>query len=166
MNVQNLREINDEYGYGVGDEALKGMAEALMESSRTTDLIARYGSDEFVVLLIDAQASDCDVIIQRVNAKLMQLVARKTLPVPVRYDVGIAVSAEAPEKVEPLLRAAGTTRRRKTRNLRRRASPESILPPPEPGSPSVEPGPGWPPQAGKPPLRFESGSHQLGPTAL
>ena len=106
MDVQNLREINDEYGYGVGDEVLKGMAEALMESSRTTDLIARYGSDEFVVLLIDAQASDCDVIIERVNAKLMQLVARKTLPVPVRYDVGIAVSAEAPEKVEPLLRVA------------------------------------------------------------
>ena len=106
MDVQNLRGINDEYGYNVGDEVLKGMAEALMESARTTDLIARYGGDEFVVLLTDAQASDCDIIIERVNAKLMQLVARKTLPVPVRYDVGIAVSAEAPEKVESLLRAA------------------------------------------------------------
>ena len=105
-DVQNLRGINDEYGYSVGDEVLKGMAEALMESSRTTDLIARYGSDEFVVLLIDAQASDCDIIIERLNEKLAQLVARKTLPVPVRYDVGIAVSAEAPEKVEPLLRMA------------------------------------------------------------
>ena len=106
MDVRNLRGINDEYGYGVGDEVLKGMAEALTESSRSTDLIARYGSDEFVVLLIDAQASDCDIIIDRVNAKLAQLVARKTLPVPVRYDVGIAVSAEVPEKVEPLLRMA------------------------------------------------------------
>ena len=106
MDVQNLRGINDEHGYGVGDEVLKGMAEALMESSRTTDLIARYGGDEFVVLLIDAQASDCDIIIERVNARLAQLGARKTLPVPVRYDVGIAVSAEAPERVEPLLRMA------------------------------------------------------------
>ncbi len=106
MDVQNLRSINTEFGYAIGDDVLKTMAESLMESSRATDLVARYGSDEFAILLIDAEASDRDVIVERVNEKLGQLVTRRSLPVAVHYDIGMAVADEAPESVEVLLRAA------------------------------------------------------------
>ena len=47
IDIDNLRGVNDAFGYAVGDDVLKATAEALMQSSRTTDLVARYGSDEF-----------------------------------------------------------------------------------------------------------------------
>jgi diguanylate cyclase (GGDEF)-like protein len=106
MDVKNLRSINDEFGYGVGDDVLKTMAESLLESSRATDLVARFGSDEFAILLIDAGPSDREMIVERVNEKLSQLVTRRALPVAVRYDIGMAVAGEAPESVEVLLRSA------------------------------------------------------------
>src|SRR5438093_391964 len=51
LDILHLKDINDRFGYSAGDDVLRTVADALIESSRGTDLIARYGSDEFAVLL-------------------------------------------------------------------------------------------------------------------
>src|SRR5207245_4045984 len=61
LDVLHLKEINDHFGYSVGDDVLRTVADALIESSRSTDLVARHGGDEFTVLLIEAGAKDVDV---------------------------------------------------------------------------------------------------------
>src|SRR5205085_3478860 len=66
LDVLHLKEINDRFGYTVGDDVLRTVADALVESSRSTDLVARYGADEFTVLLIEAAARDAEVIMNRV----------------------------------------------------------------------------------------------------
>ena len=106
IDIDNLRGVNDAFGYAVGDDVLKATAEALMQSSRTTDLVARYGSDEFAVLLMDADAAVCDQITRRVSEHLVKLAQRQELPVGIRYDVGIAMSDAAPETIDGLLRKA------------------------------------------------------------
>jgi diguanylate cyclase (GGDEF)-like protein len=97
----------------VGDDVLKATAEALRQSSRTTDLLARYGSDEFTVLLTDTDPEVCDQITARVNEQVATLKKQQKLPAEVHYDFGIAVSEETPETVDGLLRKADEEIRKK-----------------------------------------------------
>ena len=53
FDIDHFKSVNDTYGHGAGDDALKIMAEAMRVGSRPVDLIARMGGEEFVVLLSD-----------------------------------------------------------------------------------------------------------------
>jgi diguanylate cyclase (GGDEF)-like protein/PAS domain S-box-containing protein len=53
LDLDNFKLVNDRFGHGRGDEALKHLAQALLKESRMTDLVARLGGDEFVVWLDD-----------------------------------------------------------------------------------------------------------------
>lgn len=106
LDVHHLKEINDQFGYTMGDEVLRAVADALVESTRTTDLVARYGPDEFAVLLIDAGYDQVEVILDRVTHKLADLGQRRALPRKVECSIGIAVSPVPPESAEELLREA------------------------------------------------------------
>ncbi len=106
LDVHHLKEINDHFGYAMGDEVLRAVADALVESTRTTDLVSRYGSDEFAVLLVDAGHDQVEVIIDRVTQKLAEFGKRRALPRKVECSIGIAVSPVPPESAEELLREA------------------------------------------------------------
>jgi diguanylate cyclase (GGDEF)-like protein len=106
LDVLHLKDINDRFGYSVGDDVLRTVADALIESSRSTDLVARYGGDEFTVLLIEAAAKDVTVIIHRVQQKLQQLGVYRNLPLTVDCRIGYAVSDNPPETADELLRLA------------------------------------------------------------
>jgi diguanylate cyclase (GGDEF)-like protein len=106
LDVLHLKDINDHFGYTVGDDVLRTVADALIESSRSTDLVARYGADEFTVLLIEAAAKDAEVIIKRVRQKLQQLSVYRNLPLTVDCRIGYAVSEDPPETADELLRLA------------------------------------------------------------
>ncbi len=59
MDMDHFKEVNDTYGHDVGDRVLKQLAELIMRISRSTDLAARFGGEEFVVLMpeTDEQSS-------------------------------------------------------------------------------------------------------------
>jgi diguanylate cyclase (GGDEF)-like protein len=106
VDVVNLKAVNDAFGYGLGDEILRTVADALLEATRSSDVIARYGGDEFAALLLDAQAKDTEVIVARVNAKLAALTAQRRLPVTIECSTGIAWSISPPESADEFLREA------------------------------------------------------------
>ena len=58
IDVDNLKAVNDSYGHTVGDEALTILAYSLITSFRKTDIIARSGGDEFIVLVRKVQNDD------------------------------------------------------------------------------------------------------------
>ena len=106
FDVLHLKDINDRFGYSVGDDVLRTVADALIESSRTTDLVTRYGGDEFTVLLVEASAKDAEIVMSRVQQKLRQLTIYRNLPLTVECRMGYADSYNPPDTAEEFLRVA------------------------------------------------------------
>jgi len=106
LDVVKLKSVNDGFGYALGDEVLRTVADALAESTRTTDVIARYGGDEFAVLLLDALPKDVEIVAARVRDKLAALGVQRRLPVSVECSTGIAWTQSPPDTAEEFLREA------------------------------------------------------------
>jgi diguanylate cyclase (GGDEF)-like protein len=106
LDVIHLKDINDRFGNNVGDEVLRTVADALLDSSRSTDLVSRYGSDEFAVLLVEAGANDAAVILGRVEGKLQDMATLRKLPLRIECNIGYTVTQTPPETADELLRAA------------------------------------------------------------
>ena len=113
LDVLHLKDINDRFGYSVGDDVLRTVAEALMGSSRTTDLVTRYGGDEFTALLVEAGEKDADVVMNRVHQKLRELTASRNLPLTPECRMGFAFSDNPPDSAEEFLRIADEDMQRK-----------------------------------------------------
>jgi diguanylate cyclase (GGDEF)-like protein len=120
LDVLHLKVVNDGFGYTLGDEVLRTVADALSEATRTTDVVARYGSDEFAVLLLDALPKDVDIILARVADKLKAMARQRHLPVAVECSTGIVWSQNPPETAEEFLREADRDMHEKKAHQRER----------------------------------------------
>jgi diguanylate cyclase (GGDEF)-like protein len=72
FDMDGLKRINDELGHLIGSRAVCRVAETLRTSCRSTDTAARYGGDEFVVVLPDADEEGAREVIQRIHARLAE----------------------------------------------------------------------------------------------
>ncbi len=90
VDIDHFSAFNNEFGHLVGDMALGAVAEVLMAQFRTDDLIARYGGDEFVVLLPAIELAGAQAIAERVRAGLIG--ASKKLATAVTDCSGVTVS--------------------------------------------------------------------------
>ncbi len=55
VDVDRFKEINDRFGHPAGDEVLKSLAKIIMQQVRESDIVVRYGGDEFLILLLEAK---------------------------------------------------------------------------------------------------------------
>jgi diguanylate cyclase (GGDEF)-like protein len=69
-DLDHFKHINDAHGHGVGDEVLCKFADIARTSLRESDLLARWGGEEFLFLLPDTGADQASVSIERVRASL------------------------------------------------------------------------------------------------
>lgn len=87
-DLNGLKAINDEYGHSAGDHALRVMSRALRSVVRESDVVARWGGDEFVALVFRSESGvDTDSIGERLNEALRRL-AGESLPFVVSASVG------------------------------------------------------------------------------
>jgi diguanylate cyclase (GGDEF)-like protein len=89
-DLDGLKEINDEFGHHEGDRALVDAAQILRESFRESDIIARMGGDEFVILMTEKPDISAQVLLQRVSRNLGVYNRKVTRPYPFSISVGIA----------------------------------------------------------------------------
>jgi diguanylate cyclase (GGDEF)-like protein len=69
IDIDYFKAINDHFGHPAGDTVLKSVSETIRAQTRDTDLCARYGGDEFVVLLNNSDAAQADAIAERILQK-------------------------------------------------------------------------------------------------
>lgn len=96
-DLDRFKSINDEHGHSEGDEVLKSIARIFTSCIRDTDLAARYGGDEFVILLQDIELEQAFRISERIQKRLERWVRER------HYDVGISIGlGEAPRHGDTL----------------------------------------------------------------
>lgn len=72
LDIDGFKEINDTHGHLAGDAILREVAETLSETLRESDLLGRFGGDEFVALLPDTRAEDAKWLIERLRAAVAE----------------------------------------------------------------------------------------------
>jgi two-component system, cell cycle response regulator len=87
LDVDHLKAINDAHGHDCGDRALSLVGNVLRESCRSRDVAARFGGDEFAVLLPRTRASEAYVVAERIRAELAR---RGQEELAVTVSVGVA----------------------------------------------------------------------------
>ncbi len=89
MDLNNFKFFNDTYGHPVGDDVLRNVARALEEASRASDVLGRYGGDEFVMLLPDTDAQGtleaCARIQTALDSRYLEPVAGTRLPISISF---------------------------------------------------------------------------------
>ena len=103
-DLDGFKRINDTYGHAVGDSVLAAAGKAVLAGTRESDLVARFGGDEFVVLAASGRENN----LESIGAKLARLIAEATGQWGgVGMSYGIAIS-RPDSTVDQLVRAADT----------------------------------------------------------
>ena len=107
-DLDHFKRINDTFGHLVGDTVLIHVARLLQRLGRSSDLLARYGGDEFALILLDNSAGGAEILVDRIRKTLAEEPAAGpgSQPIPVRMSFGIAVYPHDGSNASALVDAA------------------------------------------------------------
>lgn len=88
IDVNSFKSINDFYGHVMGDEALEYTAQILKKSFRKEDFIARYGGDEFIVIIRIDERAELENAVNRLQKNVEQFNERKITPYIISIGIG------------------------------------------------------------------------------
>jgi diguanylate cyclase (GGDEF)-like protein/PAS domain S-box-containing protein len=106
IDLDGFKRVNDAFGHAAGDEVLREVAKRLLLAVRATDVVARYGGDEFVVLLDTEVRDDTpDRVCQRIFAQLQAPCVFAQGQAQIGASIGVAHHPPAPNPEELIKRA-------------------------------------------------------------
>jgi diguanylate cyclase (GGDEF)-like protein len=93
-DLDHFKVLNDTYGHGAGDQALRLFARVLRDSVRPSDIAARYGGEEFVIVLPDCDGPTAVMVLERVRERLALALTSAHVPA-FTVSFGLASSGDA-----------------------------------------------------------------------
>ena len=91
LDIDFFKRINDTYGHSGGDLVLKTFAQLTRDSLRSTDVMGRWGGEEFLLMLPDTSAADAAQCVERMRSQLARLSADAIAPgLRVTFSAGVA----------------------------------------------------------------------------
>ncbi len=107
LDLDGMKKINDKFGHKTGDNALANTADTLTTSFRSSDIIARIGGDEFVVIVMETPETDVDVLTKRLRSNLRAFNKQKKEPYKLALSLGLTqYTHENPCSVDELITEA------------------------------------------------------------
>ncbi|HEU4919945.1 MAG TPA: GGDEF domain-containing protein, partial [Candidatus Limnocylindrales bacterium] len=88
VDIDHFKAVNDTYGHAVGDLVLQGVAQALEGNLRATDMVGRYGGEEFMLILTETDVEEGAVLTE----KLRTIVARQRFAVEGNPGLSVTIS--------------------------------------------------------------------------
>lgn len=101
LDLDDFHRINQRHGRQAGDDVLVNLADRIKDVCRDSDVVARLGADEFVVLLINATREQAEIVVDRIRNALIQVNRLATMDTPVSFSFGI--TAYQPERHETIV---------------------------------------------------------------
>jgi diguanylate cyclase (GGDEF)-like protein/PAS domain S-box-containing protein len=103
FDIDYFKQYNDSYGHLQGDECLKRVAELLQGAIRNRDLVARFGGEEFVLVLPQARLEDAEKVVTRCYALLEEAcIAHEASPVAERLTFSCGLGSVVPDSSDSL----------------------------------------------------------------
>jgi len=90
LDLDRFKETNDRFGHRTGDEVLAIMAQVIGTELRGSDVAARFGGDEYIILLPQTSAASAAVLVDRIADRFKEEVSRKFPDAPVGVSIGVA----------------------------------------------------------------------------
>jgi diguanylate cyclase len=94
IDVDHFKSINDRHGHGVGDEVLRSLALIIRDGLRDCDHVARWGGEEFLVLLPNTGLDEAVLVVERIRQSLLRTGMSRSVP-----DLRVTLSAGVSEAV-------------------------------------------------------------------
>jgi diguanylate cyclase (GGDEF)-like protein len=105
-DIDHFKRVNDTYGHDVGDLVIKGFGDVLKRVKRDTDIVGRFGGEEFVVVCEETDDGGAALLAERIRAELEATTFHsESGPLSVTCSVGVATFPEAGTSWENLFRA-------------------------------------------------------------
>lgn len=89
-DADNFKSINDTFGHPAGDAVLQGLAKILRRECRQSDIVCRYGGEEFVILMPDTTATDAAAVCERIRQSVEQATWPRHPERKVTISIGVA----------------------------------------------------------------------------
>ena len=103
-DLDNFKAVNDQFGHDVGDKVLRQFADMAQLRFRKSDIIARYGGDEFVMILTNTSLEDAESVIQKFQSNFRDWARNNGLPVG--FSFGLEIAQEGRNNLGDILRQA------------------------------------------------------------
>lgn len=94
-DLDHFKQINDTWGHGAGDNVLQGVASIMQQQVRSSDLVARFGGEEFVVFLNSADARTSMLVAERIRQQVQNQRWEAVPGMRVTISIGIALMCNA-----------------------------------------------------------------------
>ncbi len=110
LDLDDFKRINDEHGHLVGSHVLMEMAAVILSSIRDTDAVARYGGDEFVIVLPDTGTELAGAVAERIRQKICryQFTGGRRLQLSLTASFGVAAFPKHASSPQQLIACADT----------------------------------------------------------
>jgi diguanylate cyclase (GGDEF)-like protein len=104
IDIDHFKQVNDVHGHHVGDQVITAVAQRLAHTARTTDVVGRYGGEEFAMVLPDTRPEGSHILAERLRVAIAdQPIATDAGPLSVTVSIGIAHLTAEQTDVETLL---------------------------------------------------------------